>query len=175
VLRRKFDPEATLAAVDEHDATALVAVPIMLQRILELDEEVRRRYDLSSLRVVASSGGALDAELSERWMDELGDNLYNLYGLTEVAWAAIATPEDLRAAPGTSGPPRPGRRSGSSTRMITACPPGRPGRSTSATRCSWRSTRAARARKPWMAICRPATSATSTRRAGCSWRAAPTT
>jgi fatty-acyl-CoA synthase len=40
-------------------------------------------------------------------MDEFGDTLYNLYGSTEVAWATIATPEDMRAAPGTSGrPPR---------------------------------------------------------------------
>ena len=40
-------------------------------------------------------------------MDTFGDNLYNLYGSTEVAWATIATPEDMRAAPGTAGrPPR---------------------------------------------------------------------
>jgi len=40
-------------------------------------------------------------------MDQFGDNLYNLYGSTEVAWASIATPEDMRAAPGTAGrPPR---------------------------------------------------------------------
>ena len=40
-------------------------------------------------------------------MDEFGDTLYNLYGSTEVAWASIATPEDMRAAPGTAGrPPR---------------------------------------------------------------------
>ena len=40
-------------------------------------------------------------------MDAFGDNLYNLYGSTEVAWATIATPEDMRAAPGTAGrPPR---------------------------------------------------------------------
>jgi acyl-CoA synthetase (AMP-forming)/AMP-acid ligase II len=108
VLQGKFDPEATLAAIEEHEATALVIVPVMLQRILELDEETRKKYDVSSLRIVASSGGALDGELSERWMDEFGDNLYNLYGSTEVAWAAIAAPEDLRAAPGTSGPAPPG-------------------------------------------------------------------
>jgi acyl-CoA synthetase (AMP-forming)/AMP-acid ligase II len=108
VLRRKFDPEATLAAIDEHKATTLVIVPVMLQRILELDEEARGKHDTSSLRVVAASGGALPGELAEKWMDEFGDNLYNLYGSTEVAWAAIATPEDLRAAPGTSGPAPPG-------------------------------------------------------------------
>ena len=40
-------------------------------------------------------------------MDEFGDTLYNLYGSTEVAWASIATPADMRAAPGTAGrPPR---------------------------------------------------------------------
>src|SRR5829696_2015580 len=108
VLRRRFDPEATLAVVDENDATALVIVPIMMQRILELDDETRRGYDTSSLRVVAASGGAVSGDLAEQWMDEFADNLYNLYGSTEVAWAAIATPEDMRAAPGTSGPPPPG-------------------------------------------------------------------
>jgi len=108
VLRRKFDPEATLAAIQENQATALVIVPVMLQRILDLHHATRRKYDTSSLRVVAASGGALSGELSEQWMDEFGDNLYNLYGSTEVAWAAIADPDDLRAAPGTSGPPPPG-------------------------------------------------------------------
>jgi fatty-acyl-CoA synthase len=38
-------------------------------------------------------------------MDRFGDVLYNLYGSTEVAWATIATPKDLRAAPGTAGKP----------------------------------------------------------------------
>jgi acyl-CoA synthetase (AMP-forming)/AMP-acid ligase II len=108
VLRRRFDPEATLKAIDENDATALVIVPIMLQRILELDEDTRRRYDTSSLRAVASSGGALSGDLAASWMDAFGDNLYNLYGSTEVAWAAIAGPHDLRAAPGTSGTAPPG-------------------------------------------------------------------
>jgi fatty-acyl-CoA synthase len=40
-------------------------------------------------------------------MDLFGENIYNLYGSTEVAWATIATPKDLREAPGTAGkPPR---------------------------------------------------------------------
>jgi fatty-acyl-CoA synthase len=75
----------------------------MMQRILELDDEVLGRYDLSRLRVVPVSGSALPGPLAERWMDAFGDNLYNLYGSTEVAWATIATPADLRAAPGTAG------------------------------------------------------------------------
>ena len=107
VVRRKFDPEVTLRMVAEHEATALVVVPVMMQRILQLDAEVLSRYDLPSLRVTAVSGSALPGPLAERWMDQFGENLYNLYGSTEVAWATIATPEDLRAAPGTAGrPPR---------------------------------------------------------------------
>jgi acyl-CoA synthetase (AMP-forming)/AMP-acid ligase II len=105
VLRRKFDPEETLRVTAEHGASALALVPVMLQRILELGPEVIGRYDLRSLRVIALSGSALPGEMATRAMDTFGDVLYNLYGSTEVAWATIATPEDLRAAPGTAGRP----------------------------------------------------------------------
>jgi acyl-CoA synthetase (AMP-forming)/AMP-acid ligase II len=103
VLRRRFDPRDTLRAVAEHDATALIVVPVMLQRILELGPEALGEYDTSSLRVIAASGSALPGPLAQRVMDAFGDKLYNLYGSTEVSWATIASPEDLRAAPGTAG------------------------------------------------------------------------
>jgi acyl-CoA synthetase (AMP-forming)/AMP-acid ligase II len=84
-----------------------VVVPVMMQRIMELPEEVRGKYDTSSLKAVAASGSALPGDLASDWMDAFGDTLYNLYGSTEVAWASIATPADMRAAPGTAGrPPR---------------------------------------------------------------------
>ncbi len=107
VLRRRFEPEACLDALARYRCDSLVVVPVMMQRILELPAETRARYDLSSLKVVAASGSALPGDLATTWMDEVGDTLYNLYGSTEVAWASIATPEDMRAAPGTAGkPPR---------------------------------------------------------------------
>ncbi|HEX3562088.1 MAG TPA: AMP-binding protein [Solirubrobacterales bacterium] len=107
ILRPKFDPEDTLKATAEHRARVLAVVPVMMQRILALPEEVKRRYDLSALEVTAASGSSLPGDLATNWMDEFGDNLYNLYGSTEVAWATVATPEDMRAAPGTAGrPPR---------------------------------------------------------------------
>jgi acyl-CoA synthetase (AMP-forming)/AMP-acid ligase II len=105
VLRRKFDPEETLRAVAQHRATALALVPVMLQRILDLGAETIARYDARCLRVIALSGSALPGELATRAMDIFGDVLYNLYGSTEVAWATIATPQELRAAPGTAGTP----------------------------------------------------------------------
>src|SRR5262249_20310018 len=107
ILRSRFDPEETLKATAEHRARVLAVVPVMMQRILALPEEVKRRYDLSALEVTAASGSVLPGALATEWMDEFGDTLYTLYGSTEVAWASVATPEDMRAAPGTAGkPPR---------------------------------------------------------------------
>jgi fatty-acyl-CoA synthase len=105
VLRPTFDPEAALADIARHRAAVLVAVPVMLQRILDLPPKVRRRYDTSSLRIVPLSGSAIPEGIAQRWMDEFGDNLYNLYGSTEVGWVTIATPDDLRADPTTAGRP----------------------------------------------------------------------
>ncbi|WP_339154240.1 AMP-binding protein [Actinomadura luteofluorescens] len=126
VLHRRFDPEATLRAVASHRDVTLFAVPIMLQRILELAPGVRERYDASSLRIAALSGAALPGDLATRFMDAFGDRLYNVYGSTEASWVSIATPRDLRIDPRTAGrPPRntalailgeDGRRLGRSTR-----------------------------------------------------------
>nr|WP_089313586.1 AMP-binding protein [Actinomadura mexicana] len=126
VLHRRFDPERTLRAVASHRDTTLFAVPVMLQRILELAPERRERYDTSSLRIAALSGAALPGDLATRFMDAFGDRLYNVYGTTEASWVSIATPRDLRLDPRTAGrPPRntalaildeEGRRLGRSTR-----------------------------------------------------------
>jgi len=107
VLHRRFDAEQALSSVARYRASVLVVVPVMLQRLLDLGPETIARYDTSSLRVIAASGSALPGELALRVMDTFGEVLYNLYGSTEVAWATIASPEELRAAPGTAGtPPR---------------------------------------------------------------------
>jgi fatty-acyl-CoA synthase len=75
----------------------------MLQRMMELDESVRDKYDTSSLKVVAVSGSALPGDLATKFMDAFGDVIYSLYGSTEVAYATVASPKDLRDAPGTAG------------------------------------------------------------------------
>jgi acyl-CoA synthetase (AMP-forming)/AMP-acid ligase II len=102
-LIRKFDAEETLRTIAEQKCDALFAVPIMLQRILDLPERIRARYDVSSLRIVASSGSAMSGPFVTQFMDTFGDVLYNFYGSTEVSWASIADPADLRAAPTTAG------------------------------------------------------------------------
>jgi fatty-acyl-CoA synthase len=105
VMRRRFNPEETLRAVQDNRATALVVVPTMLQRILDLGADVLARYDTSSLRIIFAAGSALSPDLGNRAMAVFGDVVHNLYGSTEVAVATVATPADWRAAPGTVGKP----------------------------------------------------------------------
>jgi len=103
VLSRRFEPEQTLALIERRAVTTLIAVPVMLQRILELEPATRGRYDTSTLRSVLSAGAPLAPALAERFMDAFGDILNNAYGSTETGFGAIASPADLRAAPGTIG------------------------------------------------------------------------
>ena len=110
VLARRFDPQATLRAVAAHRAGVLIVVPTMLHRILDLDPAVLGKYQTSSLRVLFAAGSALSPDLCRRTAETFGEVLYNLYGSTEVAAAAIANPAELRAAPGTVGRPPLGCR-----------------------------------------------------------------
>ena len=124
VLQRRFDPERVLAAVEQHRASVLVVVPVMLEALVA----VQHRYDTSSLRVVASSGSALPGDLVQRVQARFGPVLHNLYGSTEVAYAAVATPQDLAADPRTAGRPP----YGVTLRVVDDrgrdVPPGTPGR-----------------------------------------------
>jgi acyl-CoA synthetase (AMP-forming)/AMP-acid ligase II len=106
--RRKFDPEATLALIDRHHATGLCVVPVMFDRIMDLPDEVRRKYSGRSLRFATASGSRMRPDVVTRFMDEFGDVIYNNYNATEAGMIATASPEDLRAAPDTAGKPVPG-------------------------------------------------------------------
>ena len=108
VLPQKFDAEESLKFIQDYEATAASFVPVMIKRILALDEDVKKKYDLSSLRVVMASGSAMSPDLRRDAMDLFGDVLYDLYGSTEVGWVTIATPEDMKNNPKTVGKPVPG-------------------------------------------------------------------
>jgi fatty-acyl-CoA synthase len=103
VVRRRFDPETTLESLQEHHATAMVMVPVMLQRTLELGVDKIKEYDTSSLRIIFLSGSKLAPELAKKAMDAFGPVIYNLYGSTEISYATIATPEDLKVDAATVG------------------------------------------------------------------------
>ena len=121
VLRRRFDPAEFLRVVEEQRCDAVFAVPVMLQRLLELPAaQLDAAWSRHRPRIVAVSGSALPPQVAAAFLDHFGDVLYNLYGSTEVSWVSIASPEDLRAAPGTAG------RAPAGTQLVVLDDSGRP-------------------------------------------------
>ncbi|NMN97041.1 bile acid CoA ligase [Nocardiaceae bacterium YC2-7] len=108
VMRRRFDPEATLALVDAHRASGLALVPVMLERIMSLPDAVLDKYTLQTLRFVTASGSRMRSDAVTAFMDRYGDIVYNNYNATEAGLISTATPADLRAAPNSAGRPLAG-------------------------------------------------------------------
>ena len=127
VLHRRFDPAQVRRALEADDVDVVFAVPVMLQRVMELGEPPirggRRR-----LRVVATSGSTYPSGFATRFMDAWGEVLYNLYGSTEASWISIATPADLRRHPDTAGTPPLGTRVEILDEDLRPVPPGESGR-----------------------------------------------
>jgi fatty-acyl-CoA synthase len=82
---------------------AIVVVPVMLQRMLDLDDSEWEGKEFPKLRIIFVSGSQLGAELAQRATERFGPVIYNLYGSTEIAFATIATPDDLDANASTVG------------------------------------------------------------------------
>ncbi len=105
VLRSRFNANECLDDIVRHDVDILATVPVFIQQLLEVPESHRA---LRRLDAAVSSGAALPAVVSSRWLDEVRPTLYNVYGSTEVGQATIAVPADLARHPGTVGTPAPG-------------------------------------------------------------------
>ena len=105
VLRPRFDPAAVLADAEATRAGAILAVPVMLRRMLDLGPTEIAQYDLRSVRAVISGASALGVSLAERFIERFGPVLCDAYGSSEVGIVTIATSADLTAAPGTVGRP----------------------------------------------------------------------
>jgi len=103
VLQRRFDAAAVLDSVERNGVDTIVVVPVMLQRMVALERDPAGEHDFSKLRIIYVSGSQLGADLCRRATEMFGRVLYNLYGSTEIAFATIATPADLAAAPTTVG------------------------------------------------------------------------
>jgi fatty-acyl-CoA synthase len=108
VVLADFRPEGFLEAVERYRITSTALVPTMIHRLVELGPEALRARDLASLRAIFSGGAQLPGTLAIEAMDALGDRIYNFYGATETGIVTVATPADLRAAPGTIGRAIPG-------------------------------------------------------------------
>ena len=109
VVLASYSPEAFLDAVERFRVTSTAMVPTMIHRLVEhAPEAPRLREQTSSLRAIFSGGAPLGGQLALDAMDRLGDKIYNFYGATETGIVTLASPADLRAAPGTIGRCVPG-------------------------------------------------------------------
>ncbi len=110
VLMSRFDPEEALRLIDAHAVEWVNMVPTMLHRIWRLPEEVRGRFDLSSLRRVVSSGAACADWLMRAWIEWIGpDRMFEVYGGTERIGGTLISGREWLERPGSVGRPTGGR------------------------------------------------------------------
>ena len=105
VVMPKFDPEQALRLIAERRCTTTFMAPVLLQRILDLPEQVRARYDVSSMRALILGGAPFPFSLKERAVRYFPDALYEFYGATETGVNLVLTPAEQLARPGSCGRP----------------------------------------------------------------------
>lgn len=108
VLSSRFDPEQLLQQIERHRLTTLVMVPTFFARLLKLPEDVRRRYDVSSLELVLHTGAPCPPDIKRAMIAWWGPVLIETYGGSETGVATICTSQDWLSRPGTVGRVVPG-------------------------------------------------------------------
>jgi len=103
VLMPRFDAEGILALIERHRITNAFMVPVMFARLLNLQPEVRTRYDVSSLRHVVTAGAPCPPDMKARMIDWFGPIVHEFYGATELSYMTFCDSEDANAKPGTVG------------------------------------------------------------------------
>ena len=105
VLMPRFDAEQTLQLIQQHRIDTVFLVPIMYVRLLRLPEDVKARYDLSSVRFVACTGAPCAPDVKQAMLDWWGPVIHETYASSETGMITIQTPEDARLKPGSVGRP----------------------------------------------------------------------
>ncbi|GAA2334825.1 AMP-binding protein [Dactylosporangium salmoneum] len=107
VLMERFDAETVLRLIEAERVTTTHMVPTQLHRLLRLSEEVRERYDVSSMRNLIHGAGPCSEDVKRGVIDWFGNVVWEYYGATEAAGTAISAREWLER-PGSVGRPQPG-------------------------------------------------------------------
>ena len=105
VLQSRFDAEDLLRLIDRHAITAVQLVPTMFVQLLNLPEETRLRYDLSTLAHVVHTAAPCPPDVKRRMIDWWGPVIYEFYGSTETGVVTFCSSEEWLAHPGTVGRP----------------------------------------------------------------------
>ena len=99
----RFDPEGLLAAIEREKATHVYLVPTMMSRMLKLPEDVKAKYDLSSLEFCVSTGSPWPHDLKAAMIDWWGPVMWETYGASEIGFMTMVSSEEALARPGTAG------------------------------------------------------------------------
>jgi long-chain acyl-CoA synthetase len=103
ILMPRFEPEALLALIERQRIDTLFMVPTMFVRLLKLPEDVRRRYDVSSLRFVMHAAAPCPVHVKRAMIDWWGPLIWEFYGATESGAVTLVSSEDWLKKPGTVG------------------------------------------------------------------------
>ncbi len=99
----RFDPERTLALIEEYRAETSVMVPTHFKRMLDLPDQVKARYDLSSMKLIAHTGAACPIDVKRQMIEWFGPVFIDAYGATEVGTICSITSEEWLEHPGSVG------------------------------------------------------------------------
>jgi acyl-CoA synthetase (AMP-forming)/AMP-acid ligase II len=105
LVMERFDPERWLALVERYRVTHCQMVPVMFSRLLRLPEEVRARYDTSSLECIVHAAAPCPVHVKQAMIDWLGPVITEYYGATEANGFTFCTAAEWLAHPGTVGRP----------------------------------------------------------------------
>lgn len=104
----KFDPEQFLADVERYGITHVYIVPTMMVRLLKLPQEVREKYDTSTLKFGISTGSAWPRDVKQAMIDWFGPIFYESYGASEIGFMTLISSQEAQAKPGSVGKVLPG-------------------------------------------------------------------
>jgi long-chain acyl-CoA synthetase len=108
VLMPRFDPEEFLRLIEAEKIDTIFMVPTMFIRLMKLPEQVRRKYDMSSLRHIIHAAAPCPADVKRAMIEWWGPVIYEFYGSTESGAVTFANSEDALKKPGTVGKISPG-------------------------------------------------------------------
>jgi acyl-CoA synthetase (AMP-forming)/AMP-acid ligase II len=109
VIMPRFDAEQALALIERHRVTTTFMAPTLLQRIMDVPDDVRAKYDVSSMRSIILGAAPCPHSLKERATAYFGEVLWEFYGATETGFNLVLRPEDQLRKPGSAGLPTAGQ------------------------------------------------------------------
>jgi long-chain acyl-CoA synthetase len=107
ILEPRFDPEELLQMIEKHRVTHIHMVPIMFNRLLRLPDDVKKKYDLSSLKFIVHAAAPVSPAVKQQMIEWWGPVINEYYGSTEVGMVVFCDSKEWLAHPGTVGKPIP--------------------------------------------------------------------